>query len=49
MMDLGVMAAVAAAVTAERLPAAGMRVARGIGAVVVGGGVILVARAAGLG
>jgi predicted metal-binding membrane protein len=48
-MDLRVMAVVAAAITAERLAPAGERVARAIGAVVVGAGLILLARAAGLG
>jgi predicted metal-binding membrane protein len=48
-MDLRVMAAVGAAITAERLAPAGERVARAIGAVVVGAGVLLVARAAGPG
>jgi predicted metal-binding membrane protein len=48
-MDLRVMAVVAAAITAERLAPAGERVARVIGAIVVGAGLFLVARAAGLG
>ncbi len=48
-MDLGAMAAVAAAITAERLAPAGERVARGIGAAVVGVGLFLIARAAGIG
>ena len=48
-MDLRAMAAVGAAITAERLAPAGERVARAIGAVVVGAGGFLVARAAGLG
>jgi predicted metal-binding membrane protein len=48
-MDLRVMAVVAAAITAERLAPAGMRVARSIGAVVVGAGLFLIARATGLG
>ena len=48
-MDLRAMAVVAAAITVERLAPAGERVARAIGAVVVGAGVFLVARAAGLG
>jgi predicted metal-binding membrane protein len=47
-MDLRVMAVVAAAITAERLAPADMRVARAIGAVVVGVGLFLIARAAGL-
>ena len=45
-MDLRAMAVVAAAITAERL--AGERVARAIGVAVVGAGLLLVARAAGL-
>jgi predicted metal-binding membrane protein len=48
-MDLRAMAVVAAAITVERLAPAGERVARAIGAVVVGGGLLLIARAAGLG
>ena len=48
-MDLRAMAAVTAAITVERLARAGERVARVIGAVVVGTGVFLIARAAGLG
>jgi predicted metal-binding membrane protein len=48
-MDPRVMAAVAAAITIERLAPAGERVARAIGAVVVAAGVLLIARAAGLG
>jgi predicted metal-binding membrane protein len=48
-MDLRAMAVVAAAITAERLAPAGEHVARAIGAVVVGTGVLLIARAAGLG
>jgi predicted metal-binding membrane protein len=47
-MDLGTMAAVAAAITTERLAPAADRVARGIGAVVVGAGALLIARGAGL-
>jgi predicted metal-binding membrane protein len=47
--DLRVMAVVAAAITVERLAPAGERVARAIGAVVVGAGLFLIARAAGLG
>ena len=43
-MDLRVMAAVTAAVTAERLAPAGERVARAIGAGVIGTGLFLVAR-----
>ena len=41
-MDLRVMAAVAAAITIERLAPAGERVARAIGAVVVGAGLFLI-------
>jgi predicted metal-binding membrane protein len=48
-MDLRAMAVVAAAITVERLAPAGERVARALGAVVVGGGLFLIARAAGLG
>jgi predicted metal-binding membrane protein len=48
-MDLRAMAAVAAAITAERLAPAGERVARAIGVVVVGTELLLIARAAGLG
>jgi predicted metal-binding membrane protein len=48
-MDLRAMAVVAAAITVERLAPAGERVARATGAVVVGAGLLLIARAAGLG
>jgi predicted metal-binding membrane protein len=48
-MDLCAMAVVAAAITVERLAPAGERVARATGAVVVGAGLCLIARAAGLG
>jgi len=48
-MDLRVMAAVAAATTVERLAPCGDRVARAIGVVAVGAGLLVVARAAGLG
>ena len=48
-MDLRAMALAAAAITVERLAPAGARVARAIGAVVVGTGLLLIARAAGLG
>jgi predicted metal-binding membrane protein len=48
-MDLRVMAIVAAAISVERLAPAGERVARVVGAVVVGAGLFLIARAAGLG
>jgi predicted metal-binding membrane protein len=44
-MDLRAMAVVGAAITVERLAPAGERVARAIGAVVVGAGLILIARA----
>jgi len=48
-MDLRAMAAVAAAIAAERLAPAGERLARAIGVVVVGAGSLLIARAIGLG
>jgi predicted metal-binding membrane protein len=48
-MDLRAMAVVATAITVERLAPAGERVARAIGAVVVGAGLLLIVRAAGLG
>jgi predicted metal-binding membrane protein len=48
-MDLRAMAIVAGAITVERLAPAGDRVARAIGAVVIGAGLFLIARAAGLG
>jgi predicted metal-binding membrane protein len=48
-MDLRAMAVVSAAITAERLARAGERVARATGLVCVGAGVVLLARAAGLG
>jgi predicted metal-binding membrane protein len=48
-MDLRVMAVVAVAITVEHLAPSGERVARAIGAVVVGTGLFLIARAAGLG
>jgi predicted metal-binding membrane protein len=47
-MDLRVMALVAAVITAERLAPAGERVARAIGAIVVGAGWFLIARAGAL-
>ena len=47
-MDLGAMAVVAAAITVERLAPAGERVARAIGAVVIGAGLFLIVRAAAL-
>jgi predicted metal-binding membrane protein len=48
-MDLRAMAAVTAAISAERLAPAGERVARAIGAVVVVAGLLLIAQAAGFG
>ena len=48
-MDLRAMAVVAAAITVERLAPAGEGVARAVGVVVVGAGLFLIARAAGLG
>jgi predicted metal-binding membrane protein len=48
-MDLRVMAVVTAAITVERLAPAGERVARAIGAIVIGAGLFLIARATGLG
>ncbi len=48
-MDLRAMALVAAAMTAERLVPAGERVARATGAVALGAGLLLIARAAWLG
>jgi predicted metal-binding membrane protein len=48
LMDLRVMACVTAAITIERLAPRGERAARAIGAVVVWGGIFLIARAAGL-
>jgi predicted metal-binding membrane protein len=48
-MDLRAMAIVTAAITAERLAPSGVRVARAIGAVVVGAGLLLIARAVGVG
>jgi|SRR5579862_5752231 len=48
-MDLRAMALVTAAITVERLAPAGERIARAIGAVVVGAGFLLIARAAALG
>ena len=46
-MDLRAMAVVTAAITLERLAPAGERIARAIGAVVVGAGLLLIARAVG--
>lgn len=48
-MDLSAMAVVTSAITIERLAPGGEHVARAIGAVVVGAGLFLIARAAGLG
>jgi hypothetical protein len=48
-MDLRAMTVVAAAIAVERLAPAGERAARALGAVVVGAGLFLIARAAGLG
>jgi predicted metal-binding membrane protein len=48
-MDLRAMAAVTAAITVERLAPAGERVALAVGAVLVGAGLLLIARAAGFG
>jgi len=48
-MDLRAMAVVAVAITVEHLAPGGERVARTIGAAVVGAGLLLIARAAGLG
>ena len=48
-MDLRAMVVVGAAITLERLAPAGERVARATGVVVVGAGLFLIARAAGLG
>ena len=48
-MDLPAMAVLAAAITAERLAPAGERLARAFGAVLVGAGSFLIARAAGIG
>ncbi len=49
LMDVRAMAVVGAAITVERLAPAGERVARAIGVVVVGAGLLQIARAAGLG
>jgi predicted metal-binding membrane protein len=48
-MDLGAMTLVTAAITLERLAPAGQRVARAIGVVVVGAGLLLIVRAVGPG
>ena len=47
-MDLRAMAAVALAIAIERLAPGGERVARAIGAVVIAGGLVLIAQASGL-
>jgi predicted metal-binding membrane protein len=47
-MDLRAMSVVTAAITVERLAAAGERVARAIGDILIGAGLCLIARAAGL-
>ena len=47
-MDLRAMAAVALAIAIERLAPSGERVARAIGAVVIAGGLVLIAQASGL-
>jgi predicted metal-binding membrane protein len=46
-MDLRAMAVVTAAITGERLAPRGESVARAIGAVIAGAGLLLIARAAG--
>jgi hypothetical protein len=48
-MDLRAMDLLTAAITVERLAPAGERAARGIGVAIVGAGLFLIARAAGLG
>jgi predicted metal-binding membrane protein len=48
-MDLRAMAAVTAAITVERLAPVGERVARAIGVAMIGGGLLLIARAAAFG
>jgi predicted metal-binding membrane protein len=47
-MDLRAMTVVAAAITVERLAPAGERVARATGVVIIGAGLFLIVRAAGL-
>jgi predicted metal-binding membrane protein len=49
LMDLRAMAAVTLAITAERLLPRGERVAAGIGLLVLGSGLVLIARAAAAG
>src|SRR5262249_35055049 len=48
-MDWRAMAAVTAAITLERLTPASLRMAEAVGAITVGGGLLLIVRAAGLG
>jgi predicted metal-binding membrane protein len=48
-MDVRTMAVVMAAISAERLAPSGERIARAIGVVAIGAGLLLIARAAGLG
>ena len=48
-MDLRAMAVVAAAITVERLAPVGERIARITGAIAIGAGLFLIARAAGFG
>jgi predicted metal-binding membrane protein len=48
-MDLRAMAGVTAVITVERLAPGGERVMRAVGAVIVGAGLLLIARAAGFG
>jgi hypothetical protein len=48
MMDLRAMAVVTAAITLERLAPAGVPVAQAIGAIALGAGLVLIARASGL-
>ena len=49
MMDVRVMAAVTVAITTERLAPAGVHVARAIGVIVIGTGLLQIARASGFG
>ncbi len=48
-MDLRTMAVVTAAITVERLAPASERIARAIGAIAIGAGLFLIARAVGFG
>jgi len=48
-MDLRAMAAVTVAITAERLAPGGVMAARAVGALTIGAGLLLIARASGLG